>query len=437
MRGTPFGREREPKIDPYSLPLDQLDVADPDLFSTNSHWRYFERLRKEDPVNYCAVESNQFAPYWSVTKFNDIMHVETNPQIFSSEPSITIATPVEDFPLPMFIAMDPPKHDDQRKVVQPIVAGDNLRNLEGTIRTRVQEILDGLPRNETFNWVEHVSVNLTTQMLATLFDFPFAERAKLTFWSDAATTPPEEIHERFPASSIPAGIKAAEVRETSDGVEWRRAILRELGEYFVGLWNERVNQPPKTDLVSMLAHGEATKNMDFFEYLGNVILLIVGGNDTTRNSISGGVLALNQSPDQYDKLRADPRLITSMVPEIIRWQTPLAYMRRTATQDTELGGKTIRKGDKVLMWYVSGNRDEEVIENPNEFIINRERPRHHISFGFGIHRCVGNRLAELQLTILWEEIMKRFHTIEVMDEPVRVHSSFVKGYTSLPVRIRA
>jgi cytochrome P450 len=207
--------------------------------------------------------------------------------------------------------------------------------------------------------------------------------------------------------------------------------------YFTGLWNERVNQPPAGDLISMMAHGEATRNMTPDEYLGNVILLIVGGNDTTRNSISGGVLALNQNPAEYEKLRADPSIIPNMVPEIIRWQTPLAHMRRTALADVELGGQTIRKGDKVVMWYVSGNRDEAAIPDPESFRIDRERPRQHLSFGFGIHRCVGNRLAELQLKIVWEEILKRFRNVEVVGEPRRVRSSFVKGYETLPVRITA
>jgi cytochrome P450 len=187
----------------------------------------------------------------------------------------------------------------------------------------------------------------------------------------------------------------------------------------------------------MLAHGDATRNMEPKEYLGNVILLIVGGNDTTRNSISGSILALNQNPDQYQKLRDHPDLLPSMVSETIRWQTPLAHMRRTALEDIEFRGKQIKAGDKVIMWYVSGNRDDEVIANPNAYIIDRERPRHHLSFGFGIHRCVGNRLAEMQLRVIWEEILRRYPVIEVMDEPRRVASAFIKGYEYLPVRIPA
>jgi cytochrome P450 len=400
----------------WSMPLSEIDVSNPELFRSNTLWPYFARLRKEDPVHYC--EESRYGAYWAITKYKDIMAVDTNHQVFSSEAKlggITIRNQASDFILPMFIAMDPPKHDVQRKTVSPIVAPDNLARLEPLIRERVCKILDGLPRNEEFDWVQAVSIELTTQMLATLFDFPFEERRLLTHWSDVVTNESEVV--------------------TEEVIQARRKEIRECGEYFVGLWNERVNQPPRGDLISMLAHGEATKNMDFMEYLGNVLLLIVGGNDTTRNSLTGGVLALNQNPDQYQKLRDNPDLITSMVPEIIRWQTPLAHMRRTALEDVELGGKQIKKGDKVVMWYVSGNRDDEVIEHADDFIIDRARPRQHLSFGFGIHRCVGNRLGEMQLRIVWEEALKRFHTIEVVEEPDRVFSSFVKGYSKMMVRI--
>ena len=404
-------------IDPWTIPLAQIDVSNPDLFLHDAWRPYFKRLRAEAPVHYCP--QGQFGPFWSVSRFKDIQHVDTHHQIFSSQPTIVLGDSPEDFLLnPGFIAMDPPGHDEQRQTVQPVVAPANLMRLEPLIRARVSAILDQLPLGEEFDWVDRVSIELTTQMLATLFDFPFEERRKLTHWSDIATALP-----------IKGGLVETE--------EERQAELMQCLAYFTRLWNERVNEAPRGDLISMMAHSDATRNMSPDEYLGNVILLIVGGNDTTRNSISGGVLALNQNPQEYEKLRANPDLITSMVPEIIRWQTPLAHMRRTALSDISLGAKTIRKGDKVVMWYVSGNRDGEVIENPDAFIIDRERPRQHLSFGFGIHRCVGNRLAELQLKIVWEEIMKRWRFVEVVGAPKRVRSSFVKGYEALPVRIHA
>jgi cytochrome P450 len=400
----------------FSMPIEEIAPLDPELFQSNTELPYFERLRAEDPVHHAVSE--EVGPYWSITKFNDIVAVDTNHQDFSSEPAITAFDPEEDFHLPMFIAMDPPKHDAQRKTVSPIVSPSNLMNLEPVIRERAAKILDDLDTAAEFNWVEKVSIELTTMTLATLFDFPWEDRRKLTRWSDVATAAP-----------VPGGLIETE--------EERRAELFECADYFFNLWNERVNAPPRNDLISMLCHGESTRNMDRMEFLGNLILLIVGGNDTTRNSISGSVLALNQNPDQYAKLRANPGLIPNMVSETIRWQTPLAYMRRTATRDVQIRDKTIKTGDKVLMWYVSGNRDDEVIVDPNRYDIERERARHHMSFGFGIHRCVGNRLAELQLKIIWEEILKRFPRIEVTGEPQRVYSSFVRGYTHLPVVIPA
>ncbi|MEQ8267426.1 MAG: cytochrome P450 [Parvibaculum sp.] len=410
--------------DPYALPLDQIDVSRPELYEHNVEGAWFARLRREDPVHYCAESA--YGPYWSITKFNDIMAVDTNHQVFSSEASlggIIIDDNIQKsggggMDLPNFIGMDPPLHDEQRKAVSPIVAPANLARLEGTIRERVGRLLDNLPVGETFDWVDNVAIELTTQMLATLFDFPFEDRRKLTRWSDVTTAEPG------------SGI--------IDSWQQRNEELTDCANYFQRLWNERVNlREPGSDLISMLAHSPATRNMTAENYLGNVVLLIVGGNDTTRNSMTGGVLALDRNPAEREKLAANPALIDSMVSEIIRWQTPLSHMRRTALADAVVGGKTIRKGDKVVMWYVSGNRDDEVIERADDFIINRVRPRQHLSFGFGIHRCVGNRLAEMQLKILWEEILKRFSRIEVMGEPVRVRSNFVRGYASLPVRLHA
>ena len=416
------------RAEAYSTPLDKIDVSVQDRFVTNTMWPFFERLRREDPVHYCA--ESEFGPYWSITKFNDIIEIETHHQVFSSEGSISIYDQVEgDMELPMFIAMDPPKHDQQRKVIQPIVSSDNLNNFAPLIRSRAAKILDELPIGEPFDWVDKVSIELTTQMLSTLFDFPFEERRKLTYWSDLATT-----DTRDPANYSESILAHFGDRPMSQ--EEGQAELMACAFYFKNLWDQRVESEGK-DLISLLAHGEATKDMPLMEFLGNILLLIVGGNDTTRNSISGGLVALTENPDQAAKVRANPALVDSMVPEIIRWQTPVAHMRRTAKADFEIGGRTIKAGDKVVMWYVSGNRDEEAIDNPHAFIVDRERPRHHVSFGFGIHRCVGMRLAEMQLRIVWEEILKRFPTIEIVEEPVRLKSNFLRAYRKMMVRIPA
>src|ERR1700744_4439646 len=400
-----------------SLPLDEFDPGDPELFRTNSFWPYFDRLRKEAPGQY--TKASLFGPYWSVTKYNDIMDIETNHAVFSSAAvlgGITIRDAPTDLRRESFIAIAQPPHSAQRKTVAPMFTPTHLDQLAINIRKRSAECLDNLPRGEIFDWVDQVSIELTTQMRGVLFDFPWEDRRKLTRWSDVATTIPG-----------PDGVVASE--------DERQAELMECATYFSKRWKERINQPPKSDLLSMMAHSDATRDMDPRNFLGNLILLIVGGNDTTRNTLSGSVYALNKHPDQYKKLRDNPELIDSFVPEVIRWQTPLAHMRRTALSDFEFRGKQIKKGDKVVMWYVSGNRDDEMIDRPYQFLIDRARPRTHLSFGFGIHRCVGLRLAELQLKIIWEEILKRFAKIEMVDEPKRVYSSFVRGYESLPVRI--
>ena len=420
---SPYLSDNPPPLirDPYAVPIADINMIDGRLFQEDLQFAHFKRLREEDPVHLNELPG--FGRYWSITKFEDIMFVDKHHDLFSSAHGIVIGpsvdTPTDPAQLNFsnFIAMDPPKHDLQRATVSGVVSPPNLAKLESTIRQRAGDILDDLPLGETFNWVDRVSIELTTQMLATLFDFPFEDRRKLTRWSDVATAPPG------------TGIV--------DSIEQRQEELLECLAYFTRLWNERAAMAtPGSDLVSMLAHGKNTKHMAPLEFLGNLILLIVGGNDTTRNSISGGVLALNQNPIEYEKLRQNPKLIPNMVSEIIRWQTPLPYMRRTANEDVTLRGKHIKKGDQLLMWYISGNRDDDVIDRPDDFIIDRPNARHHLSFGFGIHRCMGNRLAEMQLRIVWEEILKRFHRVEVVGEPSRLRSSFVRGITELPVQVQ-
>ena len=359
--------------------------------------------------------------FWSLSKYEDIKAVDSDWQNFSSAHGITLGLPVEQelpegaLDITTFIAQDPPDHDVQRRTVTGVVAPPNLAILEPLIRERTCKVLDSLPDNETFDWVDTVSIELTTLMLATLFDFPLEDRRKLTFWSDITFAVPQ-----------PGGLIESE--------EERREGFLDCLNYFSGLWQERLKKPGN-DLISMLAHGEDTKNLAPMHYLGNLLLLIVGGNDTTRNTMSGSIYAIHKFPAQHNKLKAKPALVPKMVSEVIRWQTPLAYMRRTANDDCEIGGRQIRKNDQILMWYASGNRDEGVFENANDLDIERPNSRQHLSFGFGIHRCMGNRLAELQLRILWEEILSRFDRINVQEEPTRTNSSFVNGYTYLPVQV--
>ena len=405
------------------VPLDKIDVSQPELFR-NDTWRpWFARLRREAPIHYLAESS--VGPFWSVTNHRLIKEVDTNHRVFSSEkggiaivdPYVTNENQIQG---QSFITMDEPQHMKQRKAVAPTVAPTNLTELEPLIRERAIDILENLPVGETFNWVQEVSIELTARMLATLFGFPYEDRRKLVHWSDLATAVPEVT-----------GDDSIDMKKRYDELMGAAAA-------FYQLWQEREKEPPKFDLISMLIHNKETArlNEDPSQFLGNILLLIVGGNDTTRNSISGGVMALNQFPDQYQKLRDNPGLIPNMVSEIVRWQTPVIHMRRTALQDFELGGQKIKEGDKVVMWYLSGNRDESVFEDPDKLIIDRPNARAHLAFGFGVHRCMGNRLAEMQLRVLWEEIMKRFHSIELVGDVQRLPNNFIRGIKDVPVRIQ-
>ncbi len=409
-------------VDPFDLPLDELDPSNPLLFEQDMYGDYFRRLRAEAPVHYCA--DSAFGPYWSVCSHDGCMYVDSHHETFSSDVhtgGIQLGGRVDPdldpkYHLPMFIMADPPKHEAQRNAVAPNFTMRNLSKMEVLIRQRVVDILESLPVGENFNWVEKVSVELTGRMLATLFGIPQQDRDKLIYWSDATQnlTNPEFFE------SVAEGFEE----------------LWHCWEYFAAVWEARKkDKTPADDLISMLVHSESTRSMPPNEYLGNLLLLIVGGNDTTRNSISGSVLALNRYPDEYRKLKQDLTLIPSMVSEAIRWQSPVIHMARTTTCETELAGQRIGPLERVVMWYISGNRDESVFDRADDFVIDRPNVRNHLAFGFGIHRCLGNRLAEMQLRVLWEEILRRFDRIEVAGDPIYQPSNFVHGIVDLPVRL--
>ncbi len=398
------------------------DVTRPEIYTEDRWQPIFADMRRRAPIN--KITGSDYGTYWNITTLKVIQHVEALPDIFSSDihqGGITLSPIREDILpdgtpviMPMFIAMDRPKHTEERRVIAPAFTPGEMERMSTEIRERTGALLDSLPVGKEFDWVDLVSIELTTQMLAILFDFPWADRRKLTEWSDYA-----------------GDVESFRTKEKRD---LRLAKMYEMGAYFQRLWTERSNKGEAPDLISRMIHSPM-KEMDQLEYMGNLILLIVGGNDTTRNSMSGYAYGLHKFQDQREKLEQNPDLIPNAVSEIIRWQTPLAHMRRTALQDYDLFGVPIKEGDKVGLWYLSANRDESVFENADKLIVDRENARRHLAFGYGIHRCVGARLAELQIRILLEEMAARRLRVNVLAEPERVSACFVHGYKSMPVEL--
>ena len=421
----------------YAAPLESLNPGDPAAFANEEMWWKFERLRAEEPVHYTPDEHTEHGPYWSITRWDDIIAIDTDTARFSNEVSTSLALPgsnpsilrmvgpdatpaevreAEIRGLPSLLSMDPPAHGIHRGAVSEGVSPAALADFEPLIRERIGGILDGLPIGEEFDWVDKVSMELTAMTLATLFGYPQEDRRQLTRWSDILTT-------------TPGPGRIVETMAEKDQAQ------QDFFAAFTKLIAQRSTEEPKSDFISLMAHSPHMKDFTPAEIQGDAGVLLIGGNDTTRNTLTGSVYALHLFPEQNEKLRANPALVPSMVSETIRWQTPLSHMSRRVHEDVEYGGKLIRKGDRVILWYVSGNRDDSKLDRPNEYIIDRKNPRQHLSFGFGIHRCLGNRLAELQLRLTWEEILKRFPEIKVVSEPVRNHSNFVKGYETMTVII--
>lgn len=397
------------------LPIDRIDVARPRLFQLGLAARYLARLRHEAPVHFCP--HSEYGPYWSITRLRDIESIELDTDTFSSDHfngGISISSRPDDPQfLPSFIAMDPPRHGRQRRVIAPAFTPARMASLAPEIRGWCDEIIDALPIGVPFDWVDRVSVELTARTLASLLGFPQSHARDLIRWSQAMI-------------SLPGG-------PLFPTVEDKLRVTRECFDTFDALWEYRLRDASGGDLLSMLASSADTREVDRAELYGNIQVLIVGGNDTTRNSISASVVAFDSFPAELEKLRRQPELIHNLTAEIVRWQTPVAHMRRTATRDAVVGGQKIARGDKVVLWYLSANRDEAVFDQAEAFLIDRANARRHLAFGAGIHRCVGARLAELQVRTLWEGLLERVPRIEVVGEPRRTFSTFVNGFSELQV----
>ncbi len=403
---------------------DPLDVTRVELYTTDTWQAPFRELREKHPIYRC--ENSQFGPYWSISTYKPIVHIEALPKIFSSSwevGGITVAgdgiehMKSHEIPMPMFIAMDPPKHQEQRRTVAPAFTPSEIGRMRDDSLRRTGELLDSLPIGKPFDWVDQVSMELTTQMLAIFFDFPWEDRRNLTRWSDVLGDI-EGFHD-------------------DERRKFRLETAFEMGAAFKQLWDKKAQNPGQHDLISMMLQSDAMKHMDEGEFMGNLILLIVGGNDTTRNSMSAYAYGLSQFPEERAKLENNysPELAVNAMHEILRWQTPLAHMRRTALEDYELDGHLIRKRDKVALWYLSANRDETIFDDPDRIIVDRENARRHLAFGYGIHRCVGARAAEMQLTALIAEMSKRRLRVNVVEEPDRVPACFVHGYRKMMVEL--
>jgi cytochrome P450 len=400
-------------------PINPIDVSQNALYVENRWREPFAKLRAEMPLSW--REESPFGPYWSAANHALISEVELRHDVFTSrwdKGNITIAEDVNGEGFPNFLAQDPPIHTAQRRVIAPAFSPSQMLKLVAQVKARTKAIMDDLPIGEEFDWVERVAIPQTLGMLCILFDMPFSEWRDIKRWSDWAS-----------------GVSADNLNE-----EHRMEFMVQMGEMLARFDREledRRTKPASDDLLSRMVHSEAMGHMEPIERIANIALLIVGGNDTTRNSMSALVEAFDIYPDQLERLRADPSLIPNAAQEIIRWQSPVTHMRRTALEETELGGQVIKAGEKIVMWYISANRDESVFPDAERFDVGRGNARRHLGFGHGIHRCVGAKLAEAQIATLIEEIANRNIRIVPQGAPTRLASPFLHGFTQMPVKIEA
>ena len=403
--------------DAEAVPLADLDVSRPERFLSNTHGPYFARLRREEPVHYCRRSA--YGPYWSITRLDDIIAIEADHIRFSSDGNVIIGdVPAMFDDTRAFATSDPPAHTCERTAVLPAVSTKRVAALEAATRAHIGAVLDSLPAGDTFDWVQRVSVELTTQMVALLFDFPWHERELLPYWSEVLMTAPQ------PGQVV-------------DTPAARDAVLDEYRRRMLDLWRERAMEAPRDDIISLLAHNSGTSTMaENPSRLMGIVALIAGANEAARGALSGCVVAFDQFPCEWETLSANRSLAANAAAEIIRWQSPIAHMRRTATQDVQFRGRHIRKGDRVVMWYCSANRDETYFDAGESLRVDRHNARRHLAFGSGIHRCVGLHVATMQLRVLLEEMLARFARIEVVAEPKRMASNFSAGYEEVLVRVR-
>jgi cytochrome P450 len=393
-------------------------ISDPATYQQDSWGPLFAKLRREDPVHF--VEDSIFGPYWAITLFDDIREIETNYQTFSSDWRRGGITPYDlppEFAIHGLMNVDPPEQSLHRDVVKVLGLPKAVASFEAQMRTTARDVIARLPREQEFDWVDRVSIEITSTMLAAMMGYPLAEGRQLVHWSDVATCFTDDAD--------------APVSSESE----RSAALEKFAEVMTSSLQEHAQEPAAANLLSLIAHSDLMGSLQPKDRIDTLYTFLIGGNDTTRNTMTGGLWALWEYPQQHRRLRDTPSLIPSFVQESLRWQTAAMAMRRNIANDTVFRGRPMHKGDKVMLWYLSANRDESAIDRADEFIVDRERPGRHLAFGHGVHRCLGAKFAETQLRVFWEEFFATGTQFEVLAAPDYAYSSTLRTIRHLPVRL--
>ena len=414
---------------PQPVPLDQVDLSDPDGFADEGGFAQFDTLRREDPVHW-----NPEAPpnhgFWSVTKYNDIWSVGRDPESFTSEQFVNIEEVDDELrdARRSMLEIDGPRHSALRRIMQREFAPRNLANYETFLRELTKNTIDAAFDQREFDFVHSISADFPIQVLARLLDVPREDTPQLIAWGNefVANTDPEFTE--HPADSPES--------DQYKHLPFRSPTVLDVWEYGNNLRAERTGGDG-TDLISILANkmpgdGVPLSQSDFNNYF---TLLVIAGNETTRHAISNIMLGLMRQPDQLRLLQQQPELIASGLEELLRWASPVYHFRRTATRDVEVGGKQIKKDDKVVMWFASGNRDEDIFENPYKIDVTRKNVD-NMTFGKGSpHMCLGNNLARMEVRLMFEELLPRIKDIELTGDVRRVRSNFVNGIKAFPVSV--
>ena len=402
------------------------DIYRPDSYVAGPPHQVFEQLRRSDPVHW--QDMGDGTGYWAVLRYADVVHVARESQLFSASAGGVVLEDLSPEQLAMMrhmlLAMDPPAHDRYRRPLAPTFGGRVIARMEEQIRAISRSILAEAADRGEVDFVHDVCSRLPSQVIGELMGLPAEDWPRIHAWAERNTSGQDPD-----LAGGPGGNPSLEMAMYA--IEFAARRRRQAAGAAHGSGDAHGEDLTSTILAADFG-GEPMSDIDFGSFF---VQLVTAGNDTTKSMLSSGLLALLNHPDQLDELRHDPALIPSGVEEILRWANPLHYFRRTATEDTEVGGTPIFAGQKLAMVYTSANRDEDVFSDPHRFDVHRD-PNPHLSFGIGSHFCLGAHLARLEGRVFFEELLSGFETIELIGEPRRVRSNLNNALKYLPLRLR-